>query len=515
MSSTTAGHNLGPGTEAPWTTDQTTSNHVKPRHTQMPAGISTGKNKFIGPGTEAPWINLKLAPGTTDQTTALSFQKSLNDVLALNFFFDSPNLIWFFMALAIHTFNPYDIAGTLTTSATTWFLSRFAMNYCVAFVYYGFFHYGLYVARWGKRKFVEGSYPSAGNMLHNLYYWSLGIVQWTFWEYVMCKIWATDQGAGYVSNNEILNSKSLFAWNVFWFLAIPVWRDLHFYIAHRFIHIRAIYKYVHSLHHRNNDPEPFSGMTMHTVEHLYYFSNAFTPSLFVSGLSPMVFLWNFIHLTIAPGAGHSGFEDNFQADQYHFVHHAKFECNYGSPFSAFIDQYFGTFREKLGKSVKYTGEYKNDYEETNETIHSSSKIAEKKNTEGKQKNTTRKQMNKSAVTWSAKGYLGVPESWSHGVYSMYWVALFSFAWWSVTLKDVRVKEWQGIPIEIVCGSVVAYSPVVVALLLARCSGDKKSWRWPFQKEKVFGPFGLFLMLGWLACVLPVYYATKAACSIPR
>ena len=39
-----------------------------------------------------------------------------------------------------------------------------------------------------------------------------------------------------------------------------------------------------------------------------------------------IFLWNFVHLTYAPGAGHSGWEDNWQADQYHFVHHAKFEC---------------------------------------------------------------------------------------------------------------------------------------------------------------------------------------------
>ena len=27
-----------------------------------------------------------------------------------------------------------------------------------------------------------------------------------------------------------------------------------------------------------------------------------------------------------------------QADQYHYLHHAKFECNYGSPMSGFIDQ---------------------------------------------------------------------------------------------------------------------------------------------------------------------------------
>ena len=37
-------------------------------------------------------------------------------------------------------------------------------------------------------------------------------------------------------------------------------------------------------------------MSMHPVEHLYYFSNAWTPSLYLN-LSPLVFQWNFIHLT--------------------------------------------------------------------------------------------------------------------------------------------------------------------------------------------------------------------------
>ena len=89
-----------------------------------------------------------------------------------------------------------------------------------------------------------------------------------------------------------------------WVLLVPLWRDLHSYIAHRFVHIRAVYRFVHSLHHRNADPEPFSGLTMHPVEHLYYFSNALVPVLYVSGLSPLIFLWIYVHLAIAPGAGH-------------------------------------------------------------------------------------------------------------------------------------------------------------------------------------------------------------------
>ena len=33
-----------------------------------------------------------------------------------------------------------------------------------------------------------------------------------------------------------------------------------------------MYKYIHSVHHRNTDIEPFAGLSMHPLEHLYYFS---------------------------------------------------------------------------------------------------------------------------------------------------------------------------------------------------------------------------------------------------
>ena len=81
------------------------------------------------------------------------------------------------------------------------------------------------------------------------------------------RLWATGV-VPYASDAEVLGSRHLLAWNVFWVMVVPLWRDLHFYVAHRFVHIRAIYRFVHSLHHRNADPEPFSGMTMHPIEHL-------------------------------------------------------------------------------------------------------------------------------------------------------------------------------------------------------------------------------------------------------
>ena len=50
-----------------------------------------------------------------------------------------------------------------------------------------------------------------------------------------------------------------------------------------------MYKYIHSLHHRNTDIEPFSGLSMHPIEHLYYFS-CLGPS-FLLYTTPFAFMY--------------------------------------------------------------------------------------------------------------------------------------------------------------------------------------------------------------------------------
>ena len=67
--------------------------------------------------------------------------------------------------------------------------------------------------------------------------------------------------------------------------------------------------------------EPFSGMSMHPVEHIYYLSCA-SLSLYVRA-SPFLVVWNLIHAVLAPAAGHSGYEDHWQSDQLHYLHHSK------------------------------------------------------------------------------------------------------------------------------------------------------------------------------------------------
>ena len=402
----------------------------------------------------------------------LGFENTLRKIATFKYFFYSPNLVWCILALTVYAVAPYNIPAAKSWS-WSWVLPRLCLNFAVALAYYGFFYVGLYVRQLAKRKYAPEKFPTAGNMAHNLYYWSLGVLQWTLLEALMMRLWASGQ-VPYVSAKEIVSSPALLCWNAFWVLAMPLWKDLHFYAAHRFIHIRAIYKYVHSLHHRNSDPEPFSGLTMHPVEHLYYYSNAFFPALYLSGLSPFLFYWCFFQLAISPACGHSGWEDHFQSNQYHYCHHAKFECNYGSPMSGFIDQWCGTFREKLGESKEYKGEFTDE-------------------SNGKSK------------IWAPESYLGMPKDIYHGIYTLCSASmppLVAFA------THHAGRQILGLSVAQLTAWTVAFGPVLLALALCHLSGDKLSWRWPFQKERIFGQFGIFLTMGYFACLLPIYHAVS-------
>ena len=43
--------------------------------------------------------------------------------------------------------------------------------------------------------------------------------------------------------------------------------------------------------------------------------------MMMRAVSDCVFRWNGVHLLISPAASHSGWEDHFQSDQYHYLHH--------------------------------------------------------------------------------------------------------------------------------------------------------------------------------------------------
>jgi len=446
------------------------------------AGVNGGLYK------PAKFVDTKLPPGYSSQQALLGLQNTVQSIVTLKYFFFSPNLVWFSMAAAVWLYFPYDIEAFRDGFHWVPCLQRLALNFTYPFIYYFYWYFTLYQMNWGSRKFLPPR-PTNENMAHDLYYWFLGILQFTAWECVMMRLWAAG-AVPYSTNAEILASPGLLALNIFWVLAIPIWRDLHFYLAHRFIHIRCIYKYVHSFHHRQYDPEPFSGLCMHPAEHLPYYSNAFIPSL-IMNLSPAIFLWNFVHLVIAPGAGHSGFEDHWQADQYHYLHHAKFECNYGSPMSGFIDQYMGTFREKMGDSATYKGEWSADVD----LLPPAADAAQQR-------------------PWSSKGHLGIQTD-SNLAYTLFCLAAMCFTIWGIVLNTgpSRIANLGPVPVEDAVAFVIGYGPFICAFVLCILTKDPMSWRWPFQHENVIGGFGFFGVAAWLACINPIYFAVKWACQL--
>lgn len=94
-----------------------------------------------------------------------------------------------------------------------------------------------------------------------------------------------------------------------------------------------------------------------------------------------------------------------------FVQHAKFEANYGSPMSGCVDQMLGTFRETLGTSKAYKGEWSEENDDNAAAV-----AALKKKTDEPKK------------VWAPHSYLGFPTSWDHAVYTIFWVLLFPLVW---------------------------------------------------------------------------------------
>ena len=107
-----------------------------------------------------------------------------------------------------------------------------------------------------------------------------------------------------------------------------------------------LYRHCHSLHHRSRNPGPWSGLSMHPVEHFFYYTCAYFPLVF--SCHPLHFLYAKFHADIAPIGGHDGYDDPAGGADFHYLHHAVFECNYGVPLIDF-DRFFGTYKEFVKK----------------------------------------------------------------------------------------------------------------------------------------------------------------------
>jgi len=130
-------------------------------------------------------------------------------------------------------------------------------------------------------------------------------------------------------------------------IAIPFWSSIHFYLIHRLLHWKPLYKLAHAVHHRNDNIGPWSGISMHPIEHVIYLSSILIHALVASHPVHIFFhtSWN----TIGAAASHTGFESItirgkpvlLLGSFHHQLHHRFHNCNYGN-FLVRCDQWFGT-----------------------------------------------------------------------------------------------------------------------------------------------------------------------------
>ena len=134
------------------------------------------------------------------------------------------------------------------------------------------------------------------------------------------------------------------------FLILPLFREVHFYFMHRLLHWPPLYNFSHYIHHKNVNPGPWSGMSMHWFEHIIYLSGPLIH--FIVPSHPTHAIFQLFHAGIAPAFhGHIGFEKiqigkigiNTHT-QAHYLHHKYFECNYADG-AVPLDKYFCTFHD--------------------------------------------------------------------------------------------------------------------------------------------------------------------------
>lgn len=138
------------------------------------------------------------------------------------------------------------------------------------------------------------------------------------------------------------------AWFVLLFLLTPMWISLHFYFVHRWMHFPRVYALVHKLHHRNTNVGPWSGLSMHPLEHLFYFSSILIH--FVIAAHPIHILFHMMHQSLTASSSHTGFsglkvggKDSFALGTFHHqMHHRYLDCNYGN-LEVPCDKWFGSF----------------------------------------------------------------------------------------------------------------------------------------------------------------------------
>jgi sterol desaturase/sphingolipid hydroxylase (fatty acid hydroxylase superfamily) len=235
-----------------------------------------------------------------------------------------------------------------------WVLRLFVVNCIAVFLFYGAFELRLYVwraqgnrfkynAKWPSEQRSRAFFFERQNRDNMMRAFGTGLPIWTAIEVGILHAFAN----GYVPWLSFAENP----WYLFALaLLVPIIHETHFFILHRTLHWRPLYKWVHSVHHNSVNPSPWSSLSMHPVEHLGYLGVALWHLVIPS--NPVIALYQLHFAGFGAIPGHIGFDkieitENAAFDSHayiHCLHHKHFEVNYGDGLIPF-DKWFGTFHD--------------------------------------------------------------------------------------------------------------------------------------------------------------------------
>jgi sterol desaturase/sphingolipid hydroxylase (fatty acid hydroxylase superfamily) len=218
-----------------------------------------------------------------------------------------------------------------------WPLVLLACNELIAAAFYGAWHYRLYSRRAQGAKFKynpgwprqrDERFLFAQQTRCNVF-WALGSGVPVASAYMILTLWAQASGIAPVTT---WHRSPVYCTVLM--LVLVFFHAVHFYVFHRLLHVKPLYRTIHYLHHQN----------------LLYLSGALL--LWVIPATPLHVLYYVTLVALAPAEGHCGFgrmmlgKSSFPTDNYyHYLHHKFFRVNFGDPLLIPLDRLLGTFHD--------------------------------------------------------------------------------------------------------------------------------------------------------------------------
>jgi sterol desaturase/sphingolipid hydroxylase (fatty acid hydroxylase superfamily) len=239
-----------------------------------------------------------------------------------------------------------------------WIAQIFIRNLVLIFLVAGSLHLYFYVFKrqsddrhYDARPLVKKSrvFTFNNQVLDNMF-WTCasGVTIWSALEVVM--MWGLANGYA-----PALLWPQQSGWLILLIFLVPVWETFYFFLIHRLLHWPPLYRHVHSLHHRNTNVGPWSGMSMHPVEHLIYLGSVMIH--WIVPANPLLIIFHLQYFTLSAATTHTGYEGLVFGGKkrlalgtfHHQMHHRFFECNYGG-LEIPWDKWFGSFNDGTAES---------------------------------------------------------------------------------------------------------------------------------------------------------------------